>query len=53
VKASVFDLQMDRTGSGLQLHRTDKSKDPNSWSARINRDVRLIVLETDESVLVA
>ena len=47
VKASVFDLQMDRTGKGLQLHRIDKSKDPNFWSARVNRDVRLIVHKTD------
>jgi hypothetical protein len=53
VKASVFDLQMDRTGNGLQLHRIDKSKDPNFWSARVNRDVRLIVHKTDESFLVA
>jgi hypothetical protein len=53
VKASVFDLQMDRTGNGLQLHRIDKSKDPNFWSARVNRDVRLIVHRTDESLLVA
>jgi hypothetical protein len=43
VKASVFDLQMDPVGNGLQLHRIDKSKDPNFWSARVNRDVRLIV----------
>jgi hypothetical protein len=53
VKASVFDLQMDRTGKGLQLHRIDKSKDPHFWSARVNRDVRLIVHKTDESLLVA
>jgi hypothetical protein len=53
VKASVFDLQMDRTGKGLQLHRIDKSKDPNFWSARVNRDVRLIVHKTDKSLLVA
>src|SRR5204863_2254749 len=44
---------MDRTGSGLQLHRIDKSKDPNFWSARANRDVRLVVHKTDESLLVA
>ena len=30
VKASVFDLQMDPSGNGLQLHRIDKSKDPIS-----------------------
>lgn len=53
VKASVFDLQMDRSGPGLQLHRIDKSKDPNFWSARVNRDVRLIVHKTDDSLLVA
>lgn len=53
VKASVFDLQMDPAGNGLQLHRIDKSKDPNFWSARVNRDVRLIVHKTDDSLLVA
>ena len=53
VKASVFDLQMDPAGNGLQLHRIDKSKDPHFWSARVNRDVRLIVHKTDDSVLVA
>jgi hypothetical protein len=53
VKASVFDLQMDPTGNGLQLHRIDKSKDRNFWSARVNRDVRLIIHKTRESLLVA
>ncbi|MGO8450662.1 3'-5' exonuclease [Rhizobium ruizarguesonis] len=53
VKASVFDLQMDPTGNGLQLRRIDNSKDPNFWSARVNRDLRLIVHRTRDSVLVA
>lgn len=53
VKASVFDLQMDPTGNGLQLHRIDKSKDHNFWSARVNRDIRLIVHKTGDSLLVA
>ena len=53
VKGSVFDLQMDPTGNGLQLHRIDKSKDPNFWSARVTRDVRLIVHKTGDSMLVA
>ncbi len=53
VKASVFDLQMDPSGNGLQLHRIDKSKDPNFWSARVNRDIRLIVHKTGQSLLVA
>jgi hypothetical protein len=53
VKASVFDLQMDPAGNGLQLHRIDKSKDPNFWSACVNRDIRLIVHKTGDSLLVA
>ncbi|OAI85326.1 DNA helicase [Rhizobium sp. GHKF11] len=53
VKASVFDLQMDLSGNGLQLHRIDNSKDPHFWSARVNRDIRLIVHRTKDSVLVA
>lgn len=53
VKASVFDLQMDPTGNGLQMHRIDNSKDANFWSARVNRDIRLIVHKTGESLLVA
>lgn len=53
VKTSIFDLQMDPSGNGLQLHRIDKSKDQNFWSARVNRDVRLIIHKTGKSVLVA
>lgn len=53
VKASVFDLQMDPSGGGLQLHRIDRSKDNNFWSARVNRDIRLIVHRTGDSLLVA
>ena len=37
VKASVFDLQMDPSGNGLQLHRIDKSKDQNFGRPRVNR----------------
>ena len=53
VKASVFDLHIDPTGNGLQLHRIDKCKDDHFWSARVNRDVRLIVHKTASSMLVA
>ncbi len=53
VKASVFDLQIDPSGNGLQLHRIDKCKDDHFWSARVNRDVRLIVHKTASSMLVA
>jgi hypothetical protein len=53
VKTTVVDLQIDPTGKGLSFHRIDKSKDPNFWSVRVGRDLRLIVHKTDDSLLVA
>eukprot|EP01037_Dinobryon_pediforme_P019876 gene19876-20379_t len=53
VKVSVMDLQLDPSAPGLQMHRIDKSKDPNFWSARVNRDIRLILHKTTASLLVA
>ncbi len=52
VKVCVFDLQQDPSAPGLQLHRIDKSKDPNFWSARVGRDIRLILHRTAASILV-
>jgi hypothetical protein len=51
VKTSAFDLQIDPTAPGLQMHRIDKSKDPNFWSVRVNRDVRIIVHRTAASLM--
>ena len=53
VKLTVFDLQRDPCSPSLQFHRVHKSKDPNFWSLRVNRDLRLIVHKTKSSVLVA
>ena len=52
VKITVYDLQQDPAHPGLKLHRVDNSKDPNFWSVRVNRDIRLIVHKTGESMLV-
>jgi hypothetical protein len=52
-KLSAFDLQIDPSGPGLQMHRIDKSKDANFWSARASRDLRLIVHKTASSLLLA
>ncbi|WP_348683728.1 hypothetical protein, partial [uncultured Brevundimonas sp.] len=46
VKVSVMDLQLDPSAPGLQMHRITASKDPNFWSARVNRDIRLILHKT-------
>lgn len=52
-KTSAFDLQLDPSSPGLQFHRIDKSKDPNFWSMRVNRDLRIIVHKTAASILLA
>lgn len=51
VKETVYDLQIDPSAPGLQFHRIDKSKDPNFWSMRVNRDIRIIVHKTADSFL--
>ena len=51
-KITVFDLQQDPSAPGLQFHRIDKSKDPNFWSIRSNRDIRVIVHKTAASFLI-
>lgn len=52
-KITVFDLQQDPASPGLKFHRIDKSKDPNFWSIRCNRDIRIVVHKTANSFLVA
>lgn len=51
VKETVYDLQTDPSAPGLQFHRIDKSKDPNFWSMRVNRDIRIVVHKTEGSFL--
>lgn len=51
-KITVFDLQQNPSAPGLQFHRIDKSKDPNFWSIRSNRDIRVVVHKTDASFLI-
>lgn len=53
VKVSVMDLQIDPSGPGLQMHRITQSKDARFWSARVNRDIRLILHKTGANLLVA
>jgi superfamily I DNA/RNA helicase len=51
VKTTAFDLQLDPSAPGLQFHRVERSRDPNFWSVRVNKDVRLIVHRTVASLL--
>lgn len=52
-KLTAFDLQTDPDRPGLQMHRIEASKDPNFWSIRVNRDLRIIIHKTGDSVMLA
>lgn len=52
-KLTAFDLQSNPEHPGLKFHRIDKSKDPNFWSVRVNRDIRLVLHKTGNSLLLA
>ncbi|HKZ03371.1 MAG TPA: hypothetical protein VJ180_14090, partial [Pyrinomonadaceae bacterium] len=51
VKTTAFDLQINPAQPGMQFHKIDKARDPEFWSVRVNRDVRLIVHRTEASLL--
>jgi mRNA-degrading endonuclease RelE of RelBE toxin-antitoxin system len=51
VKTTAFDLQLNPENPGHQFHRLQKAKDPNFWSVRAGRDLRLIVHRTSRSLL--
>ena len=51
VKTTAFDLQINPANPGMNLHKLDKAKDKNFWSARVNADIRIIVHRSDASFL--
>lgn len=51
IKTTAFDLQMDPSRPGLQLHRLDGAKDSNFWAVRVSRDIRIIVHRTKSSLM--
>src|SRR6266545_2849302 len=51
VKTTAFDLQMHPAHPGMQLHKLDKARDPNFWSVRVSRNIRMIVHRTEASLL--
>ena len=42
-KNTHTDIQLNPANPGLQMHRLNKGKDPNFWSARVNQDYRIII----------
>lgn len=51
VKTTAFDLQLNPENPGFKFHKLDRAKDPNFWSVRVSRDIRLIVHKTASSLL--
>src|SRR5438105_14608454 len=51
VKTTAFDVQLNPASPGMSFHKLDKAKDKNFWSVRVNRDIRLIVHKSRESLL--
>jgi len=51
VKVAVFDLHTNLANPGARLHRLDRARDKNFWSARVSADLRIIVHWLDDSLL--
>lgn len=51
VKTTAFDLQINPANPGMQFHKLDRARDPNFWSVRVSRDIRLIVHKTKSNLL--
>lgn len=50
VKTTAFDLQINPVNPGIQFSHINCRKDPNFWSVRAGRDIRVIVHKTDGSM---
>ena len=53
VKLTAFDLMTDPRGSGISLERLTRAASDNIWSARVSRDLRIILRRDGEDDLLA
>jgi mRNA-degrading endonuclease RelE of RelBE toxin-antitoxin system len=51
VKTSAFDMQMNPANPGFQFHKLNAARDPNFWSVRVNRDIRIVVHRSESRLL--
>ena len=51
VKTKAFDMQLNPANPGLRFHKLGAVRDPNFWSIRISRDIRLIVHRSTKNLL--
>jgi superfamily I DNA/RNA helicase len=52
-KLTAIDLLVDPMGKGMSMHRVDQSRDPNFWTVRVNRDLRIVLHRNGDSQLIA
>jgi hypothetical protein len=52
-KITAFDIQQSPDSPGLSLHRIDKCRDPDFWSVRVNRDIRIVLHKREGDTLLA
>ena len=50
-KTTAFDLQVDQSRPGLQLHKLEGARDRNFWSVRVSKDIRIIVHRNQNSLM--
>ena len=52
-KITAFDIQSDPASPGLSLHRVERARDPGFWTARVNRDLRIVLHRREGETLLA
>lgn len=52
-KLTAFELQANPDHPGLQFHRITKSRDPDFWSVRVSRELRIVVHKAGGSLMIA
>lgn len=50
---TALELQADPAGYGKRMHRVERAADPNVWSVRAGRDLRLIVQREGDTLVLA
>jgi hypothetical protein len=53
VKITTIDLMMNLKGAGLSLERINRAADTDMWSARVSRDLRIILKRDGEDLVLA
>jgi hypothetical protein len=53
VKITTVDLMMNLKGAGLSLERINRAADTDMWSARVSRDLRIILKRDGEDLVLA